>query len=577
MKFAILKIVVLSLVLFACDSGNNKTKTEEKGDPAFPPLVEGKADFSEVVTDSGHLRFGQAESAVFVRDLQFFGWRLTVRPGARVRLETSPGNPAEPPDTVLYVFGPRAAGGGYGAAAIAFDDDSGNGLFSRVDDLLLTTGGEFLVVVGTFNNRGRGDFHVEATCLSSECTPEIPVPDRCHPAIAEAILDCVADLESDPNHDPWETPRTVLIEICTDAEIVAPAWDALCAGDDPPEEILCDEPYEVFATEVLPACRFALVGQELDTTCIFGNTYGDIWNRPGAVIVLGERTLTIDDDLTPLEQEQILEAVKATAYDDVTTLEEAFDAVDEGLVHQTDLWDASSRRAFTSYEVGAGDNSFGMIFHLGTLDAATRISDGDLMDCTALWGPEMRPCGESEDCSNGAICNGHRAPPGSGRCIDITADDHPSIGAECSESEPCPTGSGLVCAGGFMCNPAWMRGRFVTEPERAIPDNLPQGVEIGIPVFGLATVSMDVTLDLVISHERPADLVVTVINPEGTEVVVWDRQAGSHEIYLRFFPVYGFPGDESANGVWTIRVQDTAAGATGFIRSAALTITSRWD
>ena len=93
----------------------------------------------------------------------------------------------------------------------------------------------------------------------------------------------------------------------------------------------------------------------------------------------------------------------------------------------------------------------------------------------------------------------------------------------------------------------------------------------------MTTVSTDVALDLHITHERPSDLVVSVINPEGTEVVVFDKKQGVNEIFFDSLPVEGFPGDESANGVWTVRAVDTKTGSTGIIRSFSLTITSRWD
>jgi subtilisin-like proprotein convertase family protein len=72
-------------------------------------------------------------------------------------------------------------------------------------------------------------------------------------------------------------------------------------------------------------------------------------------------------------------------------------------------------------------------------------------------------------------------------------------------------------------------------------------------------------------------LIVTLVNPAGTEVVVFDREPGGSELYLRDQILLGFPGDESVNGLWELRVVDTAAGSIGTIESLALTITSRMD
>ncbi len=580
MKPTRLLLLSLASLLVACGATDDSVEPVDKGDLTSPP-IDGKADISDRVVDGGPLAFGPeaAVSGVFDEDLQFFGWHLHVRDGSSVTLDVTQKGSSRGLDTTLYVYGPKTPAGGYGATALAFDDDEGWGTLSRLRELSLPSAGEYLVVVGTYNGRGRGNFRLEATCLTGDCTPETPpdpVVTDCHPAIASAILACVEDQANDPDYDPSVTTRLDLIEACADAEPVAPAWDELCAQSNPPQDV-CGSSFEQFATTYLPACGRELVGKELDATCVFGSTYPDIWNRPGAVIVLSQRTLTVSDALSALEQEQVVAAVRTTAYSEVTTVEEAFSAVDEGIVNQVELWDASNRRAFTSYEVGAGDNSFGMIFAHGTVEPAARINDTDLYDCNVFWGPEMRPCGENAHCQDGLSCTGVPEAAPRGRCIDTAKDDHPAIGSECSVDDPCPAGSGLVCAGGFLCNPGWMRGRFVSEPDLPIPDATAAGADAQLVAYGLSTVSTDVSLDLFITHEQTSDLVVSVINPAGTEVVVFDKGPASSEIYLRSFPVIGFPGDESANGVWMVRAVDTKTGATGTIRSFALTITSRWD
>jgi serine protease len=122
-----------------------------------------------------------------------------------------------------------------------------------------------------------------------------------------------------------------------------------------------------------------------------------------------------------------------------------------------------------------------------------------------------------------------------------------------------------------------MRGLYVSEPALAIPDNDASGVEAQLLVYGLATVDMDVRVDLLISHPRIADLRVTLVNPAGTEVTVFDGSSDGPELALAGEAIAGFPGDESVNGVWRLRVADVAAGETGVVGTFGLTITSRWD
>jgi len=315
----------------------------------------------------------------------------------------------------------------------------------------------------------------------------------------------------------------------------------------------------------------------INGACVFGSTWGDLWRNPGAVVILSGRVLTAEDALSPLEDQQVVAAVQASAWTEVTTAAEAFEVVDYGEINRVELWDASNRRAFTAYEFGAGDNSYGMIFAWGTTTGAARIGDGDLYDCAVFWGEERQVCTESEPCAEGLTCTGNPESVGQGRCLDPNAEEHPATGSECSDETPCPAGAGLVCAGGFLCNPAWMQGRFAFEPGVGIPDNDAGGAVVQIPVYGLATVSTDVRLDLFIIHPRPADLRITLVNPAGTESIVFDHVAGGTEIYFRDRDVNGFPGDESANGIWELGVSDTAAGETGTIVELALTVTSRWD
>src|SRR5690606_12045651 len=100
--------------------------------------------------------------------------------------------------------------------------------------------------------------------------------------------------------------------------------------------------------------------RRLDTSCVFGAVYRDVF-RPGAIVVMSREVLTASSTLGALEIAQVLAAVDVSSYE-ASTIEEAFDAVDGGEINRTELWDASARRAFTAYEYGAGDNSYGAIF-----------------------------------------------------------------------------------------------------------------------------------------------------------------------------------------------------------------------
>jgi hypothetical protein len=531
----------------------------------------------------GALTLG-ADSAIsssFTRDLSFQGYTLSTRPGARVKLDITQRGSSRSLDTALYVYGPRGADGSWGDAAIAFDDDSGWGDLSRLSALTLERGGDYLVVVGTFNGRGRGAYRLEGTCLSGECAPLPPAPSgACHPAITAAITSCVDDREQDPDHDPATTSKVALIEQCADIEPVAPARDALCAMASAPAQV-CALSLEQLSSDYLPGCARELVDAALDETCVFGSRYGDVFaGRADALVVVSRRVLTSADQLDALTQAQIVAAVQRTAYDDVMTAAQAFAAVDGGEVNQTVLWDASARRAFVAYEVGAGDNSFGAYFVHGTTDVTAEIIDGDVLNCMATWGAERRMCQDDAHCAAGARCLGRSEASPLGRCVDMSLDA--PRGALCNAQTPCPVADGLVCGGSLIggegtCEPTWQRGSFLSRPALAIPDNTMSGVEAQLLTYGLASVSTDVVIDLHITHPRIADLRVSLINPSSTEAVVFSGERDGTELYLNSLPLRGFPGDESANGVWTLKVVDTRRGQTGTIQSFGLTLTSRWD
>lgn len=314
--------------------------------------------------------------------------------------------------------------------------------------------------------------------------------------------------------------------------------------------------------------------------CVFGLVYRDIFTN-GGTIVVAKRVLDPASSTNATQRAQIVAAVQS-AYEDVTTVSQAFAAVDESEINHLEIWDASNRLPYTAYEFGAGDNSYGLVFEHGTTNVAARIIDGDLYDCVATWGDEMRPCERTVDCAEGLTCFGTSADVSTGRCLDLAAPAHPAEGSSCLLESGCPPASGLVCGGATrggagLCVPAWMRGRFESDLTPAsIPDA--SSVVLPLPVYGLATVDTDVVIDLVIDHPRISDLRVTLTNPATAEVLVYDGagQTGP-EVALREHTVLGFSGDEQVNGLWQLRVEDRTGGAVGNVFRFALTVTSRWD
>ncbi|MEO9326014.1 trypsin-like serine protease [Nocardioides sp. C4-1] len=100
----------------------------------------------------------------------------------------------------------------------------------------------------------------------------------------------------------------------------------------------------------------------------------------------------------------------------------------------------------------------------------------------------------------------------------------------------------------------------------AIPDN-GAAVTSTVQVTGVSgKTSVQAGVD--IAHTYRGDLVVTVVSPSGQSFVVSNKSGGSADNIVQTYPLT-FSG--SANGTWTLRVQDTAAQDTGSIRGFKLT------
>ena len=320
--------------------------------------------------------------------------------------------------------------------------------------------------------------------------------------------------------------------------------------------------------------------QRLGTArCVLGTTFREV-RRGLTVKVDRERLVNDASQLTAVEGRQLVDALHASSHTDVTTPEEALAAVDANEVNVLDLWDASNAQALIAFEYGAGDNSYGRIYPPGSTSAVASIHDGDLEGCALRKGPGGKDCRATAACGEGFACAGISPVSGNGKCVSTT-QPLVGVGDACTAeySGQCKAG-GLVCGGltrGYgLCQPAWMKGSFSEWYGASIPDNRASGVSRVLDVHGLATVDVDVVLDAVIRHASTGQLRVTLTNPAGTEVTVFDGSTSGRDLHLSA-PVLGFSGDESVNGSWTLKVVDAQRGTTGLLERWSLQITSRMD
>jgi hypothetical protein len=150
-------------------------------------------------------------------------------------------------------------------------------------------------------------------------------------------------------------------------------------------------------------------------------------------------------------------------------------------------------------------------------------------------------------------------------------------GMDCDAHSECQSG---LCAGLLLphrengyCMEAWAANTFQSTGPTAISDDS-SAVTNTITVSGLASVPLDVVVDLDIDHPRPQDLVVVLHQPGGASATLWNHQQNppSHIVAPS-----GLEGDNMVNGDWILEVTDTVSGQSGTIRSWKMWISSNWD
>ena len=135
---------------------------------------------------------------------------------------------------------------------------------------------------------------------------------------------------------------------------------------------------EVGDFELLSTCDGVGCSAPVDG-CFFGEELRDI--RTGAGFrPIATRAVTSPSELLGIEEAQVLRAV-ALNYTHVTTLSEAFAAVDQRTINLEVYQDKAAGVYYRVVEFGAGDNSYGAVFVAEQTLVAARIVDGFFEQC----------------------------------------------------------------------------------------------------------------------------------------------------------------------------------------------------
>ncbi len=420
-------------------------------------------------------------------------------------------------------------------------------------------------------------------------------PDVCHPGVASELRDCVDTVMEESASDVEVAPMLYgeALALCaSEGDLQGPMLDSLCLFN--PDSEFCLVDFETFSTQFVSACETQLLPEY---SCVFGLRYRDIFENSKFLFAERSQLVLADAEALPAdEQARILFAIGEAAFDANLGLQEAFEFADDNEVNKSEFWDGSNDLPFVAYEFGAGDNSFGAIFHADTGVLAARIIDGDLYDgtsaanlgCEIEAGPGWAACSENADCGGGLTCYARINHPTDGmlgKCLEPSlAQGHPDNSLDCASNADCSFADGLLCSGlsifdtGF-CRPAWMFGSFSSFTSSSIPAN--SVVEQDIYVYGLATVPEDAHIKFSLSHADVSALNISVI-PAGRDnaslatVFTGATDASPGQTSLSIDANLFHPGDEDLNGRWTLHIENTG-GATGSVSGFQLDFSSRFE
>lgn len=124
------------------------------------------------------------------------------------------------------------------------------------------------------------------------------------------------------------------------------------------------------------------------TECALGKTYLGMLEDNKSVNITSERLVTAQGagSLNASEREQLIDAVRVATKKTPANIQEAMKVVDGEEVNLT-RFGLTDGRKFKSFEFGLGDNSYGAVYYSDTAYIASKINDGDLMDCSVSATP----------------------------------------------------------------------------------------------------------------------------------------------------------------------------------------------
>ncbi|MFN3200200.1 MAG: hypothetical protein ACE366_17510 [Bradymonadia bacterium] len=311
-RIAPLAALTMSTALVGCGE-DAQTKGE-----GVEPTIQGKTDFQSRLNKGENIAFGGDMANEFKEDFEFIAHEFYAAKGDKLTLEVTQRGTRRGLDTQLFVYGPKKASGEYGDR-IASDDDAGYGALSKVS-LEAADAGIYMVVVGTHDGAGRGNFNLNLRCDSGTCG-QVELEPICPEPVKDVIADCVQEYIYDSD---YEGNRNEGFEGCTgdwSSDVFYGACEARWAQSG--EWCLAGE--AAFTEVVIPACRAELAEQyappvpnlALRNHFIDDDLYDSVYGSNDDHIYYTIDAWTYDFEGTgPAPLMQVAQSVVATAVDD---------------------------------------------------------------------------------------------------------------------------------------------------------------------------------------------------------------------------------------------------------------------
>ncbi len=114
-----------------------------------------------------------------------------------------------------------------------------------------------------------------------------------------------------------------------------------------------------------------------------------------------------------------------------------------------------------------------------------------------------------------------------------------------------------------------------------VPDNNTTGITSNLPASATTGTLTDVNVTMNINHTWKGDLKVTLIHPDGTNVILHNRTGGSADNIITTYDTLTVPyqslsllNGKGGNGTWKLKVQDLASTDIGRLNSWSIQLTT---